>query len=93
MVPAQRELSHMELAQEHCSCRSQSVHDSGVFAGQPSLHERGATKSRDSCRVDQIFDRNRDAMQTAQIRAACDFPFGTVSLFERAVGQNGAVAV
>ena len=87
------EFVHVEFTQKHNSGSLQPRDDFSVFL-RYSIFEYGASCGcPDACRVEQIFERNRDTVQRAAPFAALNFLLRLLGRLHCQVGCHSAVRV
>jgi len=79
-----REFLHVGLAQEYGACLFQPAHDLCVFCWNAILEHAASRRGLHACRVEQIFQRDRNTMPLAPHY----FGFGIVCLLQGGVRRD-----
>src|SRR2546429_491177 len=83
------ELVHIELAEEHCPGRLEAPHDLRILCRNTILEQTAACGRTHSSRIDQILQRNRDAMEGTSPAVLMDFRLGLPGFCQRGLGRDG----
>jgi hypothetical protein len=93
MRHAERELVHVELAEQNRAGVSQSAYDRGVLFGNPAREYSRPARRPDAGRLEEILDRDRDPVQRASMLPASDLVIGAGGFLSRTIGEHRDEAV
>ena len=91
MVPDNRELSQMKLAEKYRAGSFESVHDGGIRVGTPITQHLTGAGGRNPFGPAQILDRYRHAVKRPAPTPGLDLLISLAGLAERRILEHGDI--